>query len=221
MTVLERLSRALDLPVAYRYFRRIVGGESSTQTYLNQYVKPAHGNKVLDIGCGPADMLSYLPAVAYTGFDVNPAYIEAARNRFGSRGRFLCGDVSLTTLEGEEGTFDLVLALGVIHHLNDARADRLFALARRMLRPEGALVTYDGCLLSDQPAIARWLLAHDRGKFVRCLDGYLRLASVHFSSVESHLRDDLLRVPYTHLIMRCCNGARSENGRAGHSSSHW
>jgi SAM-dependent methyltransferase len=219
MTVLERLSGALDLPFAYRYFRRIVGGESSTQTYLNQYVKPASGNKILDIGCGPADMLSYLPAVAYTGFDISPAYIEAARNRFGSRGRFLCGDVGLTTLEGEEGTFDLVLALGVLHHLNDAGANQLFALARRMLRPEGALVTYDGCLLDGQPAMARWLLAHDRGKFVRSLDGYLKLTSAHFSTVESHLRNDLLRVPYTHLIMRCCNGAASGNGRAGHSRS--
>jgi hypothetical protein len=49
------------------------------------------------------------------------------------------------------------------------------------------------------------MLAKDRGKFVRTRDEYLRLASTRFSKVEPHLRHDLLRVPYTHLIMRCFN----------------
>jgi hypothetical protein len=31
----------------------------------------------------------------------------------------------------------------------------------------------------------------------------LRLALARFSKVKPHLRHDLLRVPYTHLIMRC------------------
>jgi len=203
MKIIERLSSTLSLPAGYRLFRRMVGGESAWRIYLDEHVKPAAGDKILDIGCGPADVLNYLPAVNYTGLDISPEYIFSAKERFGSRGRFCCGDVGLTTIEGEQGSFDLVLATGVIHHLDDAPAAKLFALARRVLRPTGRLVTFDGCYVPQQSRIARWMLAKDRGKFVRTREEYMRLASAHFSKVEPHVRHDLLRIPYTHLIMRC------------------
>jgi SAM-dependent methyltransferase len=181
----------------------MVGGRHAWRTYLAEYVKSSPGDKILDIGCGPADVLNHLPAVNYTGLDISPEYIEAAKQRHGSRGRFCCGDVGLATIEGEHGTFDLVLAIGVIHHLDDAQAAKLFDLARLALRPNGRLVTYDGCYVPQQSRLARWWLAKDRGKFVRAREDYLRLASARFSKVEPHLRHDLLRIPYTHLIMRC------------------
>ena len=207
MKMAERLSLLLRLPAGYRLFRWLVGGESAWKIYLAEYVKPAPGDKILDIGCGPADVLNYLPAVNYTGLDISPEYIDSARKRFGAKGRFLCGDVGLTTIEGEQGTFDLVLATGVIHHLDDAQATKLFDLAHLVLRPTGYLVTCDGCHVSQQSRIARWLLAKDRGKFVRTREEYLRLAGARFSKVEPQLRHDLLRIPYTHLIMRCFNSS--------------
>jgi len=205
MKIIEQLSSVLSVPAGYRLFWRLVGGESSCKIYLSEYVKPVPGEKILDLGCGPADVLHYLPAVNYTGLDISPEYIGSAKKRFGSRGRFLCGDASLAVFQEERGTFDLVLAIGVIHHLNDVQAAGLFDLARRALRPAGRLITYDGCYLPQQSRVARRLLASDRGKFVRARDDYLRLASAHFAQVEPNLRHDLLRVPYTHLIMRCSN----------------
>jgi SAM-dependent methyltransferase len=205
MILLQKLSGVLSLPAGYRLFQRMVGMESAQRTYLAEHAKPALGDKVLDIGCGPADILERLPEVHYTGLDISPEYILAAQQRFGSRGRFYCGDVGLATIEGEQGTFDLVLAFGVVHHLDDGRAAKLFELARRVLRPAGRLVTYDGCYMPRQSRIARWMLAHDRGKFVRCQEEYLRLASACFSQVEPRLREDLLRIPYTHLILHCSN----------------
>jgi len=203
MKMVERLSLVLNLPASYRLFRRLVGGEFVWRIHLAEYVKPVSGDKILDLGCGPADVLNYLPAVNYTGLDINPEYVHSAQKRFGSRGRFLCGDVGRAAIEGEQGTFDLVLATGVIHHLNDAQAAGLFDLARLALRPTGRLVTFDGCHVPQQSRLVRWLLAHDRGKFVRTREEYLRLASARFAKVEAHLRHDLLRIPYTHLIMRC------------------
>ena len=112
--------------------------------------------------------------------DISPEYICSAKKRFGSRGRFFCSDVGLATIEEEQGTFDLVLAIGVIHHLDDAQAAKLFDLARLALRPTGRLVTYDGCYVPDQSKIARWFLSHDRGNFIRARAEYLRLASARF-----------------------------------------
>jgi SAM-dependent methyltransferase len=203
MKIIKGLSALLSLPAGYRIFQRMVGGESSRKTYLTEYARPAAGDKILDIGCGPADILNHVRDVNYTGLDISPEYICAAKKRFGSKGRFFCNDVGLAAIENEQRTFDLVLAVGVIHHLDDLRAARLFDLARVALRPGGRLVTYDGCYVPQQSQMARWLLAKDRGKFVRTREEYLRLALARFSKVESEVRHDLLRIPYTHLIMSC------------------
>jgi len=204
MKIIDTLSSVLSLPAGYRMFVRLVGGDVQKK-YVNEYIRPRLGDKVLDIGCGPGDMLASLPGVEYLGVDISPEYIEAARNRFDAKGRFFCGDIGTATVELEKGTFDLVLATGVLHHLDDERAARLFELARLALRSDGRLITYDGCYVPEQSRMARWVLSKDRGKFVRSRDQYLRLASRCFSKVEPHLRHDLLRIPYTHLIMYCSN----------------
>lgn len=204
MSIATRLTALLSFPAGYRLFQRVVGGDLK-ERYVAEYVKPRAGDKVLDIGCGPGDMLGYLPDVDYLGLDISPQYIDAARRRFGAAGRFLCADVGLATIEDERGQFDLVLATGVVHHLDDERAARLFALARLALRPGGRLMTFDGCYVPRQSRAARWILGLDRGKFVRTRDEYVRLAEAHFSEVQAHIRHDLLRIPYTHIIQACSN----------------
>jgi len=201
--IVSELSRLLSLPSGYRFFQSMVGAERARRVYLADYVSPVPGIKILDIGCGPADILEYLPAVNYTGLDLSPDYIKSAKDRFGAKGRFCCGDVGLAAFKGEHGTFDTVLAVGVLHHLDDGETAKLFMMARNALRPGGCLVTYDGCYVPDQSRIARWLLDKDRGEYVRAPEEYLRLASAYFSKVVPSVRHDLLRIPYTHLIMRC------------------
>ena len=100
MKLLDKLISVLGIPAAYRLFFLIVGGDVR-KIYTTEYVKAKPGEKVLDIGCGPGDILEYLPDVKYTGFDLSPEYIEAAKKRFGNRGRFFCNDVGLTALEEE------------------------------------------------------------------------------------------------------------------------
>jgi len=202
MSIFGRLSSLLGCPAFYRCFGQVVRG-NAPNIYLNEYVKPVAGEKVLDIGCGPADILDYMPDVQYTGFDISREYIAAAQKRFGNKGRFFCEDVNMIDIEREWGTFNLVMATGVVHHLDDAQAAQLFDLARMALRPDGRLITFDGCYVSGQSQITAWLLGKDRGGFVRAQSEYARLASASFSKVEAHVRHDLLRIPYTHLIMRC------------------
>ena len=217
MKFVDRLTTVLSVPAAYRTFQNLVGGNYH-QRHLAEHARPASGEKVLDIGCGPGDILEFLTDVDYTGFDLSPEYIEAAKKRFGPRGRFWCSDVGLAAIEQERGTFHLVLATGVLHHLDDARAARLFELARLALRPDGRLVTYDGCFVPEQSKLARWMLRQDRGKFVRQREEYLRLAAVCFPKVEARVRHDMLRIPYTHLIMRCSFEFRTPGSDAGWSS---
>jgi SAM-dependent methyltransferase len=178
---------------------------NATNIYVSEYVKPVAGEKVLDIGCGPADILNYMPDVQYTGVDISLEYIQSAKKRFGNKGRFFCDDIGMINIEQEWGTFNLVMATGVVHHLDDAQAAQLFSLARIALRRGGRLITFDGCYVPGQSKVTAWLLGKDRGEFVRTQPEYMRLASGSFSKVEVHVRHDLLRIPYTHLIMRCSN----------------
>ena len=201
MKLIDRLSTVFSLPAAYRSFQKLVG-KNYHGRLLAEHARSTPGEKVLDIGCGPGHILESLAGANYTGFDVSPEYIEAAQKRFGQRGRFWCSDVGLAAIEQERGTFDLVLAIGVLHHLDDERAAKLFELARLALRPDGRLVTCDGCFVPEQSWIARWALEKDRGKFVRHREEYVRLAAVCFPKVEARVRHDMLRIPYTHLIMR-------------------
>jgi SAM-dependent methyltransferase len=190
---------------AYSFFRWLIFDESRQTAYVQSYVRPREGDRILDIGCGTADVLASLPlGVRYEGFDLSETYIEQARRRWKNRGTFHCARVDTTNL-AEPGAYDLVLSYGVLHHLNDHEAVALFELARRALKPGGRLVTTDGCWVPGQSRLARYLISKDRGRNVRDATGYLALARQVFCDVTPHVRHDLLRIPYTLLVLECTN----------------
>lgn len=197
------LTRILDLPGSYRLLGRIAGIVTDARdTYARQYLGVRPGERVLDLGCGPADILSALPDCEYVGIDVEERYIEAARKRFSRRGTFRCLSIEDFVLDAP-GSFDLVMANGVLHHFNDSQADTMLRLAGQAMKPGGRTVTLDGCYVQGQSRVARALLRRDRGRFVRDAQSYLTLAQAHFHDVASDVRHDLLSFPYTLLIMTC------------------
>jgi SAM-dependent methyltransferase len=135
---------------------------------------------------------------------MNQAYIDYAKKRFGNRGKFLNQRVREGIVnELSLFDFDRVLAKGVLHHLNDDEAIQLFELARSALKHGGRLITFDGCYVKGQPWLTRLILSKDRGKYVRTKDEYLSLASNLFKDIQVSIHHDLIRIPYTHIIMDC------------------
>src|SRR5262249_8543429 len=153
------------------------------------YLRPSSGCRLLDIGCGTASLLDDLPAdVDYVGFDVNPAYIEAARRRYHERGSFFCAAIGDNESEWiQSRPFDFVVAKSVLHHLSYADADRVVITARRMLRPGGCFVSSDNVFYERQPWVSRALTALDRGRSVRTPEAYRRLVEPHFGALETWL----------------------------------
>jgi SAM-dependent methyltransferase len=186
----------------YDGFQDLTGARRARRRFADEYIRAGTGSRILDIGCGTGAILEYLPEVEYWGFDLSPAYIETARKRYGARGTFSCRDVSQARLS-DLPRVDLVLALGVLHHLDDAGSLGLLHLARASLQAGGRLVTWDPCYVDGQSVLRRLIIGMDRGRNVRDEGGYRSLCEAVFGSVEAHIRHDLLRIPYTHAIFEC------------------
>ncbi len=213
------LRSVLATPWIYSAFSGLVGASAARREFVRRYVRPAIGDSVLDIGCGPGDLLDFLPEVRYTGFDISQRYVEAARRKFGNRGEFICARVGDAAASPPDG-FDVAIAFGVLHHLTDESALDLFREARQAVKPRGRLVTIDGCWDGDQSAGARWLLARDRGRHIRSAEDLVRLAGTHFDVVTAEVRHDLLRIPYSHVIL-VCSSSEAGAARRGSQPNAW
>jgi cyclopropane fatty-acyl-phospholipid synthase-like methyltransferase len=197
----QSIRSVLAIPAAYNLWWKVVGGPAWAKVLVGQYIQPRVGARILEIGCGPGTIAGYLPDSEYVGLDVSSKYIEMARKRF-PRAQFVCQRVSQFSLAKQQG-FDAVLALGIVHHLDDQEAGQLFQIAYDALKSGGKLVTFDGVWTHDQSAAARWLLARDRGEYIRNEREYVKIASEVFANVKASVRHDLLRIPYTHLVLEC------------------
>jgi len=142
----------LSLPSMYSLFGWLVGGNRSRPIFVENYIRPQKGDRILDIGCGPGDLIPYLTEVEYLGFDLSEQYIE---------------------------------------------------MAQTVLKPGGRLITFDGVFVDNQSPCAKWIISKDRGQNVRTKDGYIALASKIFPDISCNIRHDLLRIPYTHIILEC------------------
>ena len=195
------LRSVLELPWAYQLYWTLIGGVARSRILVAEYIRPKPGDRILEIGCGPGTIVPYLPPSEYVGFDASSHNINRARKQF-PQAKFICERVSTYTLP-QRAYFDLVLALGIVHHLDDAEAEQLFRIAFEALKPGGKLVTLDGVWIDGQSAAERYLLAHDRGRFVRTAAAYTQLAAKVFGQVKASVRPGLLRIPYTHIILEC------------------
>lgn len=192
----------LTRPRVYELWSDLVGARRSRAELVRLYVRPREGDRILDLGCGPGELLGFLPrSVRYTGVDISAQYIAAARERFGDRAEFVVGDASGYAAGGRR--FDLVIVFGVLHHLNDQQVTRLFATAAQVLTQTGRMMTVDPVYTVPQHPLARALIKRDRGQHVRDATGYTALARTAFTKVRETERSDLLRIPYSHCILEC------------------
>jgi SAM-dependent methyltransferase len=199
--MIQSIRSVLAIPAAYQLWWNVVGGPALAKVLVNEYIQSGVGARILEIGCGPGTIVRYLPPSDYLGFDLSPGYIALAKRRY-PKAHFVCERVSQFSLAKEQ-SFDVVMALGIVHHLEDAEARQLFQIAYDALKPGGKLVTIDGVWADGQRPAARWLLAKDRGEHIRSEREYVGIASQVFSNIRPSVRHDLLRIPYTHLILEC------------------
>lgn len=141
---------------AYRY---------RTEWHLDELVpfEEFAGRKVLEVGCGlGADGSRFAAAGAdYTGIDLTPAAVAAARRHFevlGLSGAFLIQNAQRMDALAD-ASFDAVYSHGVLHHTPDL--DGALAEVARVLRPGGRLIlmVYHRASFNYRVRILLWMRA--------------------------------------------------------------
>lgn len=174
-------------PVLYEAIHHAIGARRFMRRFAEQTIKAKSGNVVLDIGCGPGALLRYLDGATYIGIDHSEANIARARRAYGSRGRFICGDAT-SLARHQMPPIDIVVAYGLLHHVDDEAAKQTLRAATTSLKPGGRLITVDPCRHSEQSFIARWFVDADRGAHVRHPEHYAELCRSFFPNARMELR---------------------------------
>ena len=195
------LRAVLSNPHLYSAFQSMMGAHRARRRIVSENIRPYPGMKILDIGCGPAEILSYLPDVEYWGVDISEPYIKKAKQNHLTRGHFYCKELTSDDIE-EFPPFDVVLALGVLHHMDDETAGAVLRMARKALAVGGRLVTVDPCFDESQNAISRFLVRNDRGQNVRTKAKYTELAAGSFAKIVAEIHHRVW-IPYTNCVMEC------------------
>ena len=197
-----------------------VGATNARRYFVEHFASLPEAAGVLDIGCGPGTLIPFLPrhVARYVGFDPNPQYIEVAKRRFGSDSHsFFEADCSTAGdwLAERGGRFNVILAAGVLHHLDDREVTELLDLAITYCEPDGFFASFDNAILPHENPIAAALIRVDRGEHVRPPFEYEMLLRAKFSSIKSELHRNLMRVPYPLVFFRATAQSSSSFSRPG------
>ena len=189
---------------------------TSNQWYVDHLLAdcPNQLGNILDIGCGPGDVMLRLaaarPSVRITAIDGSNAMIELARKavqRAGLRQR-------VTTLHGyvpglplEEHSFDAVLSKDLLHHLPDPMV--LWSEASRLGRRGAAIYVMD-LMRPESPEAARRVVetvARDelpilKDDFYASLCAAFTLEEVKAQVKQSRLPLDVTQVSDRHMVIK-------------------
>ncbi|MDG2026678.1 MAG: class I SAM-dependent methyltransferase [Acidimicrobiales bacterium] len=202
--VLTGARRIFSVPSIYRFAQRAIGAEQLRSRLVTDLFQISAGDRILDLGCGPADILPYLPEVEYIGFDHSASYIAAAKSRFGDRGTFVQAGTTDFDIDAV-APCDVAMMIGVLHHLDDRQAVDALQTAAAALGPAGRFVSIDPTFTDGQHPVSRFLASRDRGQHVRTPEETVALVEKAFGRVADFTSHDLLRVPYSHVRIEARN----------------
>ncbi len=130
-----------------RYFKSLDRFDIRFARTLWVYDNVRAGSSVLDLGCG-AGMLALLKRkrVTLTGVDISDECVISARRN----GYDASYQAELSQLPFPDASFDYVVSLDVIGHIDFEEKDAVLAEVKRVLRPDG--VTLHGIECTDHSA---------------------------------------------------------------------
>ena len=167
------IHRLLEVPLVFRLQQRLFNDYANVGSAFEKYLS-VKNKRILDVGCSSATCAGQIVDMEqddYFGVDINPHYIDLAKKRH-PHGHFLQHDARVLPFEPD--SFDVIMFIGVLHHMDDELIGSCVAEARRVLHPTGVILVAEPVFRRDWP-VSTWFLERDRGKFIRTSDGYRAL----------------------------------------------
>jgi len=196
--------------IIYNFFQKIIRKQRALESIKEFFAFSSRTNsseklKVLDIGCGPGTYVSWLMDTDYTGIDVNEENIVLAKRKYSNfpNINFIAGDLNILNNMNFEKTFDVVFMQNVLHHLPKDTILSILQLIPKLLKKNGEFRSSDPVYTKEQSKISKWVMSHDRGKYILELDDYLSLIKNSFPVVKYKVETDLLRFPFPYPGITC------------------
>ena len=191
----------INNPIIYQVIQKLMSGNSFRKKILKENVKDKN-LKILDIGCGSAEILNYIPVNEYYGYDIDPNSIQVAKKNHPYENchffnkKFEKKDILKLP------NFDLILLFGILHHLNDTQVKKILYLCKKKMKKDAKLIILDPVFTPNQNIFAKFLIKRDRGLNVRKENEYLSLFKKNFKNVKSKITNQFF-VPYTWFSTIC------------------
>ena len=220
-----KFEKILNNGILFNIYQRIVLGKKGNDC-MKKFFTPtlsykSSGDerrvKVLDIGCGPGTYVPYLLDTDYTGIDVNDGNITLAKRKYAKfpNIKFITDDVSKCLMNDTVfiNTYDIIFMSGILHHLSmDDKRQILSYIPKLLEKENGEFRSCDSVYTKEQPKISKWVMSHDRGKYILEMDDYIQLIKEYLPFVECNLRSDCMLFPFPYPIM-FCKGCLNEKTR--------
>lgn len=202
----QGLRNILQFSFVYDAVQRIVGATSHRNAVVKSLAIP-DGAKVVEVGCGPGRILDILGDVHYVGYDPNPRYVQSARETYKERPdcEFVVSDAPSEELYKLVSDCDVMLSLGVLHHLTDKQNREVFSMAAQAVGHKGRFVIYEPYFPEKKDMIGDFFMKRDRGMNVKQLQGWHDLAGEYFSCIKETLHSPVYLLRYSIVVLECSN----------------
>lgn len=191
----------INNPTVYKIVQKIMSGTSFRKKFVKQNIKKKN-LKILDIGCGPAEIIEHIPKCEYYGYDIDKRSIEYAKKKYSKKNyHFFCKKFKIKELD-KLPNFDYVLLFGILHHLTNDEANKILSLCKKKMKKNAKLLTEDPIFIEKQNIIAKFFVKKDRGTNVRTKKEYLDLLEKHFKNLKSEITHQNF-IPYTWFTTIC------------------
>ena len=198
---INQIYNFINSPLVYRIIQYIMSGTSFRNSIIKKNIKK-NNLKILDIGCGPAQILEQIPRCDYYGYDIDQRSIQYAKKKYRQKNyHFYCKKFNKTEIK-KLPKFDFVIFFGILHHLSNKEADKMLTLCKRIMKKNSKLLTEDPILVEKQNIIAKFLIEKDRGTNVRQKKEYINLLKKHFKKIKNKVTHQFF-IPYTWFTTIC------------------